>query len=189
MMPEDIETLLAREAIRDQLYTYLRALDRLDLELMNTVFHPDAIILHGEKEKGVWALQGAASDEMPRNISLQRQNAVFHSHEVANTLIRVKGNRAVSEAYLAHVCRVDREQNPSVISGLDISDDTQVVDAHYRGRYLDRWEKRDGSWRISHRQTVLDLSWTQPVHKGIVGINATRDRTDPSYALFASIDD
>ena len=36
----DAEKLLAREAIRDSIYRYARAIDRLDEALLRSVFHP-----------------------------------------------------------------------------------------------------------------------------------------------------
>lgn len=41
-MSEEMRTLLAKEAIRDQIYTYCRALDRIDNELGYSVFAEDS---------------------------------------------------------------------------------------------------------------------------------------------------
>lgn len=34
---------------------------------------------------------------------------------------------------------------------------------HFFGRYLDRLEKRDGQWKILHRQVVMDWCKRMPV--------------------------
>ena len=47
MENKDIETLLAKEAIRDQIYTYCRALDRIDNELGYSVFAEDSKVNYG----------------------------------------------------------------------------------------------------------------------------------------------
>jgi hypothetical protein len=57
----------------------------------------------------------------------------------------------------------------------------QVIDSRVLGRYLDRWEKRDGTWRISNRVFVLDLDQTAPAAGCIYQTTGKRDRTDPSY--------
>ena len=42
-----LEVLLAKEAIRDQIYTYCRALDRIDNELGYSVFAEDSKVNYG----------------------------------------------------------------------------------------------------------------------------------------------
>ena len=48
------------------------------------------------------------------------------------------------------------------------------------GRYIDRWERRDGSWRIIHRRYVHDFDQTGPA-TGEFETMGKRDRSDPSY--------
>ena len=54
------------------------------------------------------------------------------------------------------------------------------------GRYLDRLERRNGEWRISHRITVMELAQYLPRSdeppEAFVGLGR-RDHTDPSYAV------
>jgi hypothetical protein len=53
------------------------------------------------------------------------------------------------------------------------------------GRSFDKLEKRDGEWRIVERRQVTDmvrmLAMDDEINLGPSA--ATRDRTDPSYAL------
>jgi hypothetical protein len=51
-----------------------------------------------------------------------------------------------------------------------------------RGRYLDRWSRRDGVWAIDERRFVTDMQSSAAVDaKPGAG---RRDSTDPSYELF-----
>ena len=44
---DQLQYLLDRQAIADVLVTYSRAIDRLDRDLLISVYHPDAIDDHG----------------------------------------------------------------------------------------------------------------------------------------------
>ena len=55
-------------------------------------------------------------------------------------------------------------------------------------RYVDRFECRDGDWRIVHRVAVVeltDVAAAPEAELGGLGL-ARRDRTDPSYDFFAA---
>ena len=64
---------------------------------------------------------------------------------------------------------------------------TQVTS---RGRYLDRWELRDGRWGIAARHYVEDFTTAQqlaPDEVSPASKASRRDPDDPSYALFSSL--
>ena len=52
-------------------------------------------------------------------------------------------------------------------------------------RYIDRFERRNGEWRIAHRRSLVDSDRIDPVHESLIPrggpMSGTRDRTDPSY--------
>ena len=48
----ELEKLIEKDAIRDQIYNYCRALDRIDNELGYTVFAEDAVVDYGPTYKG-----------------------------------------------------------------------------------------------------------------------------------------
>ena len=54
-------------------------------------------------------------------------------------------------------------------------------------RYLDRFERRDGTWAISHRQLAMDWTKVETITESFdLGESATfgrTDRDDPSYAV------
>ena len=62
------------------------------------------------------------------------------------------------------------------------------------GRYLDRLERRDGTWRIALRRCTIEWSMSGDASLLDSGafagfIKGTWDRTDPSYARPLQIDD
>jgi hypothetical protein len=94
-----------------------------------------------------------------------------HSHQVTNVLVEIGDGRAVSESYVTVHLRTGGERAADLIG---------------RGRYLDRFEHRDGRWAIVHRRYVADLLAVLPgaAEPGRGGTSSTRrDRTDPSYEL------
>ena len=56
------------------------------------------------------------------------------------------------------------------------------------GRYLYRWEKRDGAWRISRRRYVNTLDEARPVGPLMYPTEGARDRSDPSYDLLGAVE-
>lgn len=172
-MSDALRELLAKQAIAEQLYTYCRAFDRIDDELALGVWHRDGTVQYGDGGIQPIAEYLGGSSRIRR---------AFHngSHQVTNVLIRVRGERAVSEAYVT----ASLQENPR--------DDGQMTEHLYRGRYVDRWSHRDGKWAIDHRQFVPD-SYTSIRFPGDrVGTPflsiARRDRQDPSYLAFDELE-
>ena len=93
-----------------------------------------------------------------------------HSHQMTNILIELDGDQAASETYVTVVLRTRADA---------------ALDIFVRGRYLDRWSRRDGVWAIDHRIHVPDHTTTLPVPEPVLSESSgARDRSDPSYPLF-----
>jgi hypothetical protein len=161
--------------IHEILYNYCRSMDRMDAPLALDCFWPEAMLEYSGLYKGspvgfvdwLWPVHGAM---------------VCHSHRVSNMLVDFKGPlEAASESM--------------VLVTLRMEDKGELVDLIGHGRYLDRFERRDGRWRIARRTYVSDMGTVVPVasrdlsgilYPGTPGqrpIGGTRDRTDPSYEL------
>jgi hypothetical protein len=173
-MTDPLSILLDKQAITEVLATYCRAFDRLDDALSRTIWHEDGACDYSNRAGAAPVL---FRDYIGGSTAARRGFAT-HSHQIANTLIRVVGVRAASEAYFT--ATVQMRPMDGVI--------TQYC---YRGRYLDRWSKREGRWAIDHRQVVFDscTPYDFPAeHLAGVALELTRrDGEDPSYALFASL--
>lgn len=168
--PVDPATLADIEAIRHVVLSYCRGIDRLDLDLVRRCYHPDAHDEHGSfsgtvDEYLVWVAR-----------LLARYDHTVHL--VANQLVEVAGDVARSEAY--GVSR-HRSADPDPRRNLTVG-----------FRFVDRFERRDGDWRIARRvattewveQPVAGQHW--PIPDGMA--TGTRDRTDPLWSIAPEID-
>jgi hypothetical protein len=133
----EVQTLLDKQAIHDALMTYARGVDRCDVELMRSVYHPDAFDHHGP-------FQGNGWEFVDQFVPSSRATSTFTQHLIGNLLIEVDGHRAYSEAYfVAYVGRTEEGR--------------ELIGA-FGGRYVDKWERRDGNWGVVHREVVHEWS-------------------------------
>jgi hypothetical protein len=166
-----IEILLNKQAITEVLYRYCRAMDRIDREATLAIWHPDGTCNYSSTP----GVPDMLFRDYLTGSTKSRQGFDNHSHQITNILIELAGDRAVSEAYFT----ASLQTEPT---------DGLVTEHLWRGRYLDRWSKRDGDWAIDHRQVVFD-SYTPydfPAEraKGAPTTLSRRDGGDPSYAHF-----
>jgi hypothetical protein len=165
-----LQTLLAKQAITERLYTYCRSFDRMDHELALSVWHPGGTVQYGNQP--VTAIEDYLGPSEQHRWSLNNC-----SHQITNILIEVKGARAVSEAYVT----ASLQEQPR---------DGAVVEHVFRGRYVDRWSRRGELWAIDHRLFVPD-SYTRsdsPTFPAPDFLSlARRDRQDPSYLAWAEL--
>ncbi|MBC3191100.1 nuclear transport factor 2 family protein [Pseudonocardia sp. C8] len=131
-------TVADRIAITDVLLCYAHAVDRQDLDLARSCYHPDAVDDHGRYSGGV---DGLIEFFAALGSTLRRT-----FHQMGPPWIRFTGpGTALAETY----CLYRRETH-----------DSAPEDAVLQGlRYLDRLERRDGRWAIAERTVVLD--WEQ----------------------------
>ncbi|MCW1384489.1 nuclear transport factor 2 family protein [Novosphingobium sp. KCTC 2891] len=165
--------LLDKQDCIELVHRLARAIDRCDAELVRAVFHPDATDDHG-------SFKGTASDFVPWVMDVlagMRRT----QHVIGNVLVEIEGDVAHGEAYfIAHHC----------LPGSDGQGDSFMVAA---GRYLDRFERRGGEWRIAHRGAVYDWSSTAPStdmwdRAAMPGFAfGARGAADPSYRHFAAL--
>lgn len=155
-------TALAQDAIRQQLYRYCRAVDRLDVPLGRAVWHDDGTANYGPMFKG----SGHAFIDW---VCEQHRALVAHSHQISNILIELDGQTAASEAY--------------VTAALRLRDGDRLMQIDVRGRYIDQWSHRDGRWAIDARHYVHDFDEVRTV--GAIQSEGwgRRDRDDPSYRI------
>jgi hypothetical protein len=140
-----LDELLAREQIRDALVRYTRGVDRNDMTLIRSAFYADADIqfpasLHQGSAEGFFEFLGK---ELPR----------FHRtrHAITNTLIEFDGpDTAFVETYL-HADHQGTELHHWKTSIIELW-----------ARYLDRFEARDGVWKIARREMVVDWMYKYP---------------------------
>ena len=167
----ELEKLIEKEAIRDQIYNYCRSLDRIDNELGYSVFAEDAKVDYGPTYKGT----GRGFIDMM--LDMHRKMVSTH-HMMTNILIKFSddGARAASETYMYAACKYKNKAGKA----------TFTVEA--RCRDIDKWEKRDGKWVIVERIVAGDNTMILPAPQYTDDYNNGRDKTeDPSDRFFASI--
>jgi ketosteroid isomerase-like protein len=168
----DIRQILDRIAIEDCLHRYCHAVDRCDAELLRSVYWPDATDDHV-----FWS--GGAMDFIDFCMPILRSRDQT-LHAISNILIRIAGDGAVVQCYYNAIERVRGR-------------DGRVNDVTFLGRYLDRFERREGEWRIRHRQVMID-SWrvyddSCDWDRGVFGTRVVlgrRGQDDPSAQLFGA---
>jgi hypothetical protein len=159
---DQLQGLLDKQAITEVIHRYGRSMDRVDQEIGYSVFWPDAVAdYHEQMFQGTG--HGFIDWVLPTHLSF----FASHSHRFSNILIDVAGDRARSETYVEVTLR-------------RIDDEGRCFDSLNCGRYVDRWERRDGEWRIIHRRYLHDIGNTVPATAGFA-TTSRRDRLDPSY--------
>jgi len=165
-----VAELLAREEIRETLMRYSRGVDRLDSELLRSCFHDESTDDHGH-------FKGSGHEFADFIIGSLAERAHHTSHTVANILIEIDdldAGVAHAESYgIAYLRRTEGD-----VEWLDL----------FAGRYVDRFERRDGDWRIADRTVVHDWSLSLELDSAssfplvIDGfVQGVRDRTDLAY--------
>jgi len=158
----EFRTLLDRVQIHDALMRYSRGVDRGDGELVMSCFHPDATL-----DMGRGPMSPAALAE-----GIAKMTATGTMHFIGNEYVEVDGDNAYSETYF--------------ISYATITDSGTSASRSRGGRYLDRFERRDGEWKIPRRLLVDewgrldDLPAPLAPPAGRVGL---RSKDDPVYTF------
>lgn len=170
-----IDALVAKDAIRDLVLQFCRAVDRGDVVLAQTLYEDDALDEHGFNRTNT-------AREFLDSIEAMEAGLTAIQHNITNHLIRVTGpDSAEGEAYVIAYHRAEDED----VANLLITG----------GRYLDRYTKREGQWRIAHRKCIVDWAHEMTVpaklHDGNPitdgSIPAGRmDAEDPSYSFFTA---
>jgi len=160
--------IIAHHQIRSALARAARGIDRIDKDLMLSAFHPGALDHHGTYD-------GTAEGFADWAVARHKAGILASTHIVTNEYIEVKGNVAYCESYSTGVQRYMK--------------DGQLYDVFAGGRYIDRFELRDGAWKIAERTCVVDWDRIDPVTERFEGpltkdlTQGRRTREDYSYKV------
>ncbi len=141
----ELRELLDKQAIRELVWRYCRAVDRRDFALLRTLYHEDAQDEHGEMFRGDAA---AFLEWIPEVLA----GMEVTMHNITNMLIEVDGAQAEGEIYtlVYHRPRGEAAARASLTGG----------------RYLDQYSRRDGLWKFQHRRIVQDWEYLLPASEG-----------------------
>lgn len=136
-LQRDVAYLMDRTAILDCIARHARGCDRRDADFTSSAYHNDGTDEHGNAvvpgpEYGEWANQvhSATLDN--------------HLHNITTHTCEIVDDTAHCESY-----------SLGVLLGRD-GKTAQVIN----GRYIDRLEKRDGTWRIAVRRSTVEVMFT-----------------------------
>jgi hypothetical protein len=180
-LERELRALLDKQALSELVIRYARGVDRNDREMVLACFHPDAF-LHYNTFQGnavdfyeqLWASTESGAGGIPRG-----------QHVVTNALFEVRGDVAYGESYL--------ESRRAGLGTTRAGAESQTTGPGFPieriGRFIDRFERRDGEWRIASRRVAME--WMpedmedSPMGRGgykLANFAPTRyDASDPSY--------
>jgi len=155
-----LRELLDKQAIREVVMRYCRGVDRGDADLVAAAYWPDVTDDHPGDQHFTGETIG------PEMVASMLRSMQSTNHQITTQTIEVDGDTAAAESYSLgnHVMSDGRRLRTLV-------------------RYLDRFENRDGEWRIIHRLCLNDDAEVLPPDESKLGPPppGRRDRSDPSY--------
>lgn len=184
-----LRELIDRQEIEQVLKLYCRAIDRCDIELLKSIYHPDGTDDHG-------SFSGNAHEFAEFIIPALREGILDGMHTVTHCTIDVDGDFATSESYYwAYQIAHGGEEAVIAYFGEDYAarckaDGTIDLkhDYYCGGRYIDLFERRNGEWKILRRKITNEWNDIRPSRRitdqgGVAAFNlpGRRDRQDPVY--------
>lgn len=155
-----LQVLLDKEAIRELVLLYSRAIDRQDLELLKDLYTEDATDTHGDTFDG-------SAEEYCKFIGGAFPFMPYSGHHLCNHLVSVDGDTGCGEAYAIAWHLIPTREGGR-------QEDLMAV------RYIDNYRRcPDGRWRFSKRTVTYDLKIRRPFEGG--GTFCQGDN-DPSYS-------
>ena len=136
LAPHALDDAEARDHVELQrlAYLYCHAVDHGDMVLLRSLYTDDAVDDHGEMFRG-------SADEYVAWLPTMLKGVDAIRHEVTNALFVVDGDSAKGQLTNTAYHRMGEVE---VVVG---------------GRYLDRYARQGGAWRIQRRSLVMD--WFQ----------------------------
>ncbi len=186
-MTDALARLLAKQEITEVVFRYARAIDRLDEALLRSVFHPGST--HNHFYQGPSSdVARAASEGDPGDFvrfALEALSIYTHTHhQMGNTLIEFQSDSTANvETYFTAFHRMRAQGDPLAAPNAMETE----MDYFVAGRYIDRFESRDGAWKITRRTGMTDwIRLESPSSPGTGGIDPqTIGKRAPDDFLYA----
>jgi ketosteroid isomerase-like protein len=144
-------------------HRYCRAVDRGDIQTLRSLYHHDAEDDHG-------AFSTGSVDDFLQGLAAARPYLRSMQHHITTVNFAVDGAKAEGEIY-------------SIATHTFMAGDRDV-DVIVGGRYLDKYEKRDATWKFIERQIVTD--WANVNDPSSVDLSHPITRDTPKGAPDAS---
>lgn len=164
MTDERLEAAADKIEIMDLSSAYMRGLDRLDAESERSAFWDDAYCVYGIYEGG--------PDGFVEYCQTGLSSHAANHHFLGQIQIDLQGDEAFGEVYYQAFHRVSNEAG-------------EPRDLFISGRYVDRYERRNGVWKIAYRSELVDWvreeAATDSWFEGSKMIVGARKPDDPLY--------
>jgi len=170
-MDPALQEMLDEHALRKLVHAYCRAVDRGDMATLRELYHHDAVDSHG-------AFSTGSVEGFFEQLVASRRYIRAMQHHITTANFTTNGTAAEGEVYsLAIHTFAGKGRDTDLVIG---------------GRYLDKYEKRDGTWKLLERTIVTDwarvsdpsaMDMSHPVTKD--SLKGALDETDPSFQFFA----
>ena len=177
-----LQRLFDKDEIATALQRWAAAVGRCDWEKVRALFHDDAIDAHGTFDGGI--------DEFVEWQKRHHEGIEQSVHFLSPVDVEfADADRALAETYVTVYQRFDRTaRQPRIdVLGPEMADHEKPMQAIMVGRYIDRFERRDGAWKIASRLVAFewfkieDAPWK--AHSQPNWTQAWRDRGDPIYRI------
>lgn len=162
MSPQELSD---RAELLDLVMRYCRGVDRRDYALIRSLYWDDAVDDHGDMFCG-------SPDEYIAWLPSALEPLDCTIHSIGNSLFVVDHDMAEGEHTSVNFHRTRAQPRQEII---------------IHGRYLDRYEKRDGVWKFARRKIIFDHGYVQPVNEdglsaaGADAPHGSDDRKDGSW--------
>jgi ketosteroid isomerase-like protein len=166
-----MQEMLDEFALRKLVNAYCRAVDRGDLATLRELYHHDATDAHG-------AFSTGTVEDFLGELAASRPYIRAMQHNITTVNFAIDGTWAEGEIYsIATQTVIARDRDVDVVIG---------------GRYLDKYEKRDDTWKIIERAIVTDWAYIDDPSRVDLSHPITRDTLkgspdaeDPSHRFFS----
>lgn len=165
-LDELLAEMVEKERIREVIARFARGIDRNDVEMVRSCFHPDGTFDHGRLSQG--SVEGFLTQ-------MESWPFLWTQHHLAQTMYELHGDVAFTETYCMAYHRWPADGT------------SPERDMTIGLRYLDRFEKREGDWKIVHR--VLGWDWNRidvgvkTTDPGPEMVQGKRNKDDMVYRL------
>lgn len=160
-LAKEVRYLRDRQDIADVISAYCRGLDRLDADILRSVYHQGAIDRHGP-------FLGDRDTFVPWAIDLVKDFPLSH-HSVTTHNCQIEGDTAWAESYCVFFSLMPGGERLGAGAA----------------RYIDELERREGKWAIAKRVEIMDCCYELPVAHWLGDaweeIPSRQDRQDLSY--------
>lgn len=174
---DDDSRLADRFAIEQCLLRYCRGIDRKNWDAARAAYHPDAHDDHGNYKGDI---DGFIASVIARHKTIEQS-----THAISNTQIDFAGpDSALVETYfIVHQRHSPGDVGPyaEFVRGR-LPTAAEALEVETVGRYVDRFTRRDGVWKIARRVVVFEVyrAHAAPAGGGLLQnwAIARRDGTD-----------